>query len=94
MKTYTIIRDIIFFILWLAILGTCIFIAKMTMVTDSNVVNVNRKIPRDFDGVNRGFDNNYMDFNNDRREFNDNHREVPPFVPSDQESAENDTDVD
>ena len=45
MKAYMIIRDIIFLILWLAILCTGIYTAKMTDVIDSNLVYVNRKIP-------------------------------------------------
>jgi hypothetical protein len=45
MKTYTIIRDIIFFILWLAILWVGIYTAKMTDVIDSNLIYVNRKVP-------------------------------------------------
>ena len=40
-----IIRDIIFLILWLAILCTGIYTAKMTDVIDSNLIYVNRKIP-------------------------------------------------
>ena len=47
MKAYTIIRDIIFFILWLGILWVGIYTAKMTEVIDSNLVYVNRKIPKD-----------------------------------------------
>ena len=47
MKAYTIIRDIIFFILWLGILWVGIYTAKMTDVIDSNLVYVNRKIPKD-----------------------------------------------
>ena len=45
MKTYTIIRDIIFFILWLAILWVGVYTAKMTDVIDSNLIYVNRKVP-------------------------------------------------
>ncbi len=45
MKAYMIIRDIIFLILWLAILWTGIYTAKMTDVIDSNLIYVNRKIP-------------------------------------------------
>ena len=45
MKAYMIIRDIIFLILWLAILCTGIYTAKMTDVIDSNLIYVNRKIP-------------------------------------------------
>jgi len=45
MKVYTIIRDIIFFILWLAILWVGIYTAKMTDVIDSNLIYVNRKVP-------------------------------------------------
>ena len=40
-----IIRDIIFLILWLAILCVWIYTAKMTDVIDSNLVYVNLKIP-------------------------------------------------
>jgi len=45
MKVYSIIRDIIFFILWLAILWVWIYTAKMTNVIDSNLIYVNRKVP-------------------------------------------------
>lgn len=45
MKAYMIIRDIIFLILWLAILCVWIYTAKMTDVIDSNLIYVNRKIP-------------------------------------------------
>ena len=45
MKAYMIIRDIIFLILWLAILCTGIYTVKMTDVIDSNLIYVNRKIP-------------------------------------------------
>ena len=45
MKVYTIIRDIIFFILWIAILWVGIYTAKMTDVIDSNLIYVNRKVP-------------------------------------------------
>ena len=45
MKAYMIIRDIIFLILWLAILWVWIYTAKMTDVIDSNLIYVNRKIP-------------------------------------------------
>ena len=45
MKVYSIIRDIIFFILWLAILWVGIYTAKMTNVIDSNLIYVNRKVP-------------------------------------------------
>jgi len=45
MKVYSIIRDIIFFILWLAILWVGIYTAKMTDVIDTNLVYVNRKVP-------------------------------------------------
>ena len=45
MKVYSIIRDIIFFILWLAILWVGIYTAKMTDVIDSNLIYVNRKVP-------------------------------------------------
>ena len=70
----------------------------MTMVTDSNVVNVNRKIPRNFNDIYRGldydyrdFDDDYRDFDNSHRESKDNHREIPSFNPGDQKSAENNT---
>lgn len=45
MKVYIIVRDIIFLILWLAILCVGLFTAKMTDVIDSNLIYVNRKIP-------------------------------------------------
>ena len=45
MKTYTTIRDIIFFILWIAILWVGIYTAKMTDVIDNNLIYVNRKVP-------------------------------------------------
>ena len=45
MKVYSIIRDIVFFILWLAILWVGIYTAKMTDVIDSNLIYVNRKVP-------------------------------------------------
>lgn len=45
MKIYSIIRDIIFFILWLAILRVGIYTAKMANVIDSNLIYVNRKVP-------------------------------------------------
>ena len=45
MKVYSIIRDVIFFILWLAILWVGIYTAKMTDVIDSNLIYVNRKVP-------------------------------------------------
>jgi len=45
MKVYIIIRDIIFLILWLAILCVGLFTAKMTDVIDRNLIYVNRKIP-------------------------------------------------
>ena len=45
MKVYSIIRDIIFFILWLAILWVGIYTAKMTDVIDTNLIYVNRKVP-------------------------------------------------
>jgi len=45
MKVYFIIRDVIFFILWLAILWVGIYTAKMTDVIDSNLIYVNRKVP-------------------------------------------------
>ena len=45
MKVYSIIRDVIFFILWLAILWVWIYTAKMTDVIDSNLIYVNRKVP-------------------------------------------------
>ena len=45
MKVYSIIRDVIFLILWLAILWVGIYTAKMTDVIDSNLIYVNRKVP-------------------------------------------------
>ena len=47
-----IIRDIIFLILWLAILCTGIYTAKMTDVIDSNLIYVNRKVPP-LEGIHR-----------------------------------------
>ena len=52
MKAYMIIRDIIFLILWLAILCTGIYTAKMTDVIDSNLIYVNRKVPP-LEGIHR-----------------------------------------
>ena len=45
MKIYIVVRDIIFLVLWIAILCVWIFTAKMTDVIDSNIIYVNRKIP-------------------------------------------------
>lgn len=45
MKVYSIIRDIIFFILWLAIFWVGIYTAKMTDVIDTNLIYINRKVP-------------------------------------------------
>lgn len=45
MKIYIVVRDIIFLVLWIAILCVGIFTAKMTDVIDSNIIYVNRKIP-------------------------------------------------
>ena len=46
MKVYKIIRDLVFLLLLVWILWCAIYIAKMVDIIDSNVIHVNRKIPR------------------------------------------------
>ena len=46
MKVYKFVRDFIFLLLLTAIFWCAIYIAKMVDIIDSNVVHVNRKIPR------------------------------------------------